>query len=270
MKTALTTTLSIAAIGLPLAFASSADASLVSVKFGLSNHNLAAGDTTGATGYEAANWNNTSSPSGSVADLVDSNGAATTADITWTGDEIWRQTADAQSAPGLNLMASFINDTSGETDGVPNDPNEISISEIPYTLYDVVVYVHGEGGRDVQLVLTAGNVSTTKDVNLTPNYDDTRYSDDPENDGQYAVTNGFVLDSGVYYDDEPSTANQGNYTIFEGLTSDSFTVTYGGTSGRGSVAGIQIYEVPEPGTVAIFGAGIGGMMLLRSRRSRRA
>lgn len=143
---------------------------------------------------------------------------------------------------------------------------------MPYQLYDLVVYSHGEGGRRTLLELTAGLETFVKTVNLDNNYSDATYAepDDAPNEDTLLVTNGYNLDSGVDYLVEADPANRGNYVVFEDLTAASLSLSYGGLNGqfgRGSIAGIQIYEVPEPGTMALLGTG--GLMLLR-RSTRRA
>jgi hypothetical protein len=259
-------TIAVMAIGL-LAFNANA-LETISVNFGRSAH--AVDGTAGAPGFEADNWNNTSSTNGSVSDLMDSAGVTTTADIEWNADEIWRQSELTQATGDLNMMASFINDTSGTTDGeTPFDPNSLMIDQIPYADYTLVVYVHGEGGRKVNLDLTAGAVTANKIVNLSPNYADTRYSDfESQGSDVLVVDNGYLLDSGVDYQapDSADPNNEGNYVIFDGLSSSSLTLEYGGLAGftgRGSIAGLQVVEVPEPATMALL--GVGGLALLRRR-----
>ncbi len=232
----------------------SAQAGVVSVEFGYSAH-----DVNGVAGVvPVANWNNTSSVDGSDTDLMDDAGVDTSTDIVWDGDEIWHKSPVTQATGDLNMMASFLNDTSGATDGVPNAFNTITISEIPYPEYSLIVYGHGEAGRLIQYNLIAGGSSTTKYIDLNTDYAAVRYADnDP------ADTNVLIVDNG--YVEATDADTQGNFTVFEGLTDSSLTLEFGGIIGRGSVAGLQIVEVPEPATMSLLLAG-GGLLLARRRR----
>jgi hypothetical protein len=69
-----------------------------------------------------------------------------------------------------------------------------------------------------------------------------------------------------------ATDPNGNYTIFGSesspLTADSFTLTVtNGSAGRTGLGGLQIVAVPEPGSLALIGLGI-GMIGLRRRTAR--
>lgn len=67
------------------------------------------------------------------------------------------------------------------------------------------------------------------------------------------------------------SGSTGNYVLFEGLTSDTLTITQANINGTGNptlrFAGIQIVAVPEPNTVALAGIASACLLLRRKRRS---
>jgi hypothetical protein len=96
-----------------------------------------------------ANWNNLELNTGSAAgSLVKSDGAASTASVTWTSNNTWRSTTGNNAFPaGPNrvLMAGYLDTLDTTVGGI-----SITVSDIDAALrtpaYDVFVYFLGDSG----------------------------------------------------------------------------------------------------------------------------
>lgn len=223
-----------------------ANAASISLNFAENGNSTISDPNTsvGRTGYEATNWNNT--PSGGVAsglieDLNDSNGMATTTDVEWSAGGAWGDgTANTDAGAGngaAQLLRGYLDDST--PGGVPTDI-VITITNIPYTSYDIVVYHSSDDGgtgnwRTVTLTGgITGNASGPID----------QWNDDQDLDHRSVV--------------------------FTDLSGSSMTITAAGRNGgnRGSIAGIQIVDtsvVPEPSSAALIGMAAIGFTLRRRR-----
>ena len=208
----------------------SASASVISVNFTESasashaNQQMAAGTTAGLTGYVYANWNNTAGSSGTLGSLTDSDGITTAASVVWTSSNVWGDglaNPDANAGIGDAQMARGYCD-----DGAPG--MDWTVTGIPFAEYTVVLYLSTDGDGGIYLPFsvngTSGSTTGDKHQYTNPNWD------------------------------------ASNTIVFEGLSGD-LTVDGPARDGasRGSVAGFQIAQIPEPATfgmVAIFGGGI--------------
>lgn len=231
------TTLSLALAGVS-ALAMVVDASVISVNFaesaGHANQQIGAATTAGLTGYVHDNWNNTSGASGTLGSLVDTDGATTTASVTWTSDGVWGDAAaetDATAGVGdAQLARGYLDD--GFAAGV-----DWSVTGISYANYDVVLYLSTDTTGDTYLPFVVNGASNS--VTASPK---SQYTN-PNWDGS-------------------------NTIVISGLTGDLTVDGLSRVAGdRGSVAGFQIVQVPEPATlgmVALFG---GGILFIRRRMS---
>ncbi|NBB96236.1 MAG: PEP-CTERM sorting domain-containing protein [Planctomycetes bacterium] len=170
---------------------------------------------------------------------IDSAGNDTGLDISWDiggGWDAWGSvySADGSSDGDRKLM-------SGNAMAV----NDISLSNVPYTTYDLIVYVAGQGGQAADQSVTVSGDDFT---------DITKYV--TKASGSTTIhTESDSTDSSAY--------EVGTYVRFNGLSGDS-TINIGGNLSDIST-GFQI--VPEPAMMALLAFG-GLGVLLRRRRSR--
>lgn len=239
-----------------LAVETVACADVISVNFSSgTTYDLASGTAAGVV--SATNWNNFTSPATSLSNLKDKFGATTTAatSISYgsgTGGYVTYATAAiAGSAGNTTLYRSGIRPTSTGT------VLTVSVSDIPYTVYDVYVYASQNS--------TATNTLSVSDGTTTYYYK----SAGSTMDGSFGLTRVTSTNPAS------PTARNANYEVFEGKTGSSFTFTVEGSI-TGTISnnlyGFQIVNaaVPEPGTLLLGGiaAASGGVGVWWRRRKR--
>jgi len=166
-----------------------------------------------------ANWNNLSGAIGGPLSAIDSDGAATATEVSWETDEQWSVAATASSPDGKLLNGFFAEQN--------NDGSTISISGIPYTVYDLYIYVsHDRALEDV--TLTEANDAFAEFVAI-----------ENDTDVNAAVTFVQQVKSGV---------GSGNYVYFPALNSGALEITLsainvGGSIDRNAISAIQIVNV---------------------------
>lgn len=204
----------------------------------------------------AANWNN-SWPSDPRTDLVDASGAATTLDISYASFNTWSilggtPGADADGSLNRNLLNGYLN--SGPASwGPPTTSSSVTLSQIPYASYDVIVYFSSDAaGREGQV----GDGVTTYYFNTVG----------PASvSGANAVLSATSVIDGTYL-------TAANYAVFTGLTgaAQTFTVQMRDNDEWGGIAGLQVVGatlVPEPAAAAAW-LGAGGLLCAGVRRRR--
>ncbi len=189
---------------------------------------------TGTAGFDpVANWNNFPSNTGSGLALIDENGGASGATITYSVNNNWAAT---NSAPGDgangDLMSGYLDNFGGQS---------ITVSGLgpSYTAggYDVIIYFNADSGGTQGF--TIGGV--------------TRYGRQTGGAGSnYPLgggTNGFVLSTATVKASAPAA----NGVLFSGLTGSSFTITgaAGGGGDRARPNGIQIIGTEIPGLATV-------------------
>ncbi len=196
----------------------------------------------------AANWNDTYLIDGNSGNpennLIDNNGNATTLGASFTDNsqygwaiQFGTPTQDVDGTYNKYLLNGYLNNGNGGSVA-------IALSSIPYSSYNIVVYLSSD---------TAGRTGT---VNIGGTTYDFSTMGPTEISGANASFSQTTDTSGANPD--------ADYAIFSGLTGASQTITttipaYGG------IAGFQIVATPEPGTLALAGMG-GTLILLASRR----
>lgn len=202
----------------------------------------------------ANNWNN-SWPSNPTTDLIDNSGAATTLDLAYVSFNTWsiQGSAPGQDADGSynrNLINGYLN--SGPAAWGPSITNSyVSLSQIPYAQYDVIIYFSAD---------TAGRNGAVTDGTSTFYFSTL---------GSASVSGANAL---LVQTTDTTGANPGaNYAVFSGLTGSSQTFTVDPKSGNDQwlgIAGFQVVSVPEPGALAL--GAIGWLIVGASRRSRQS
>lgn len=200
--------------------------------------NLAPTDSAGVVAQQ--NWNNAAGAnSGAALNLIDDSGAATTASVVWSSNNLWG--GGAAATADEKLMAGWLDD------GVAGA--SVTVSNIPYALYDVYVYFsadNGNAGNGGHAVIDGASFNS---VGVFTNL----------NAGNGTFFNGHV--------DGSTGAVDPSYHLAAGLNNATLTVTSTRPAGfRGAIAGVQIVDViPEPASVALL--GLGGLLMLRRRRA---
>jgi hypothetical protein len=224
-----------------IALASAANAASIGVNFGSNETggSLLASDSAGVVAQ--INWNNTASGSGSASSLIDNSGSITTAGVTWSSwnSSTWHAYRSTTTGDD-KLMTGYL-------DPVWGDQNSTAtVSSIPYSLYDVYVYL-GSNNNGATAHVTDG----TTIYDYTVSYD-----------GTPVPFPGFVQTTAT--DDSFPVAN---YAKFSGLTSSSVTVTADSFGNGAGMFGLQIVQVvPEPMSATLLGLGGLGLILAIKRR----
>ena len=196
------------------------------------------------------NWNNVGLDGGSPQGLPqvtgpnagaisDNSGAATSVTMTYTLDGEWAVDQTIYTG-NQQLLDGFI-DNDGST------PLTVTLGNIPFSLYDVYVYVSGNAN---------GNLGSVSVNGGSPIY--------------------FLTDTGGYNYANPliqatatstGSAAGGQYVLFTDVTGSSLQVVESAISNENGLAAIQIVDVPEPSVMAL--APLCGLALLGARFRRK-
>jgi len=210
---------------------------------------LAYTDTAGAV--PQMNWNNVNLDGGSPQGLShvmgpnagvisDNSGAATSVTMTYTLDGEWAVNQTPWTG-NQGLLDGYIDDNG-------SSPLTVSLGNIPYSLYDVFVYVTSSGNGN------SGSVSLNGGA---PIY----YLSDAVG---YNYANPLIQATATSI----GGAVGAQYVEFDNVSGASFSVVQSIVSGNNGLAGIQIVAVPEPSVMAL--CPLGGLALLGMRFRRDA
>lgn len=196
---------------------------------------------------QAAYWNSTYLIDGNSGapenNLLDNTGAATTLGASFTDNSQYgyaiQFSTPAQDADGSYnkyLLNGYLNNGNG-------GDVTISLSSIPYSEYEIIVYLSSD---------TAGRAGTV-------NIGSTTFDFSTMGPAEISGANASLIQTTDTSGSDPDA----DYAVFSGLAGNSQTITtdipdYGG------IAGFQIVETPEPGLIAL--ASMGGLAVLLMRR----
>lgn len=238
-----------------LALVSSAHAASIGLSFTPHNDTgaLSVLSTTDVVGYPdvaQANWNNlvvthnaNGDVFGSFSGVVDDSGNPTS--LTVTVNDLNRafmvlrnETWGYKNAEHTMRRAYVRQDVS------------VTISNVPYAVYDVYVYMFHNGAANESIMLTLADGATGA-VDSTVYY--FRYNGN--------TPNVLAVDTQPPASGNPTPAD----TIrFVNNTASSFVIQAGDGSFEPGIAAIQIVAVPEPAAIGLL--GVGALMLVRRRR----
>ena len=240
-----------------------ASAQIISINFdNATDLNLPTMETTdlaGAPGVRVGNWNpwlKNDLTLGDAGQTILDNTGATVAGLTATLSPSVGWTSRNNNNVNDQALFSDTLDVFGAT-------RNVAVSGVPFSLYDVYVYVYDD--RDGR----AGSFSigsTTYYVRGISPAAGLEGLANPATDGS-----GYVLSS----DTTLGTATDielGNYVKFSNLTGTSFTLGMAainaGNLDRAKPVGFQIVAVPEPSVAALTGGLVGLLALMRARSRR--
>ncbi len=195
-----------------------------------SNQVFSGEELIGPTDIDSSNWNSSADSSdlanGTLSDMVDDSGMATTANVTWVSPNTWYN-GSGTGSDEAKLTVGFLDDSNGGA--------YITVSDIPYEVYNVYVL-----------------------LNITPSTSDFFHSDVIVNGVQYFNQGGYfpvhagVVDGTGWVECDGTV--YGNYLKVSGEIGTELVVDsigyLGGiegepyTNARGGISGIIIEEVP--------------------------
>jgi hypothetical protein len=222
------------------------------ISWNLDNYGTVSGNNVAGV-VAAANWNN-SWPDNPTISLIDSTGAATTLNLSYSSFNSYHiqgshPGVDADGTYNRELLNGYLN--SGAAAWNPwTTTSSFTLSQIPYSQYDVYVYFSAD---------TAGRTGSLTDGTTTFGFSTL---------GSAAVSGASALF--VETTDTTGAFPLADYAVFKGETASSLTITCTPLSGNDQwlgIAGFQVVPVPEPSALAL---GLGGLLLaaIRARGQR--
>ena len=197
------------------------------------------------------NFNNADGASGTLSGLVDNGNNNTGASLTWTSPNTWASGTDT-STPNGKLLNGYIDSGGSAAKGAM-----VTVSNVPYKLYNLVVYLNTDNGGGVPRVgdyevVTSGGTQTQQ--------------------VSYGKSSNLTLAPPVGDNTIPINAStpSGTAIVFSNLSDPTLTLETNqaklpNVNFRAPISGFQIYSVPEPvslGTLTVLGAATLG----RTRR----
>ncbi|GAT33054.1 PEP-CTERM protein-sorting domain-containing protein [Terrimicrobium sacchariphilum] len=219
---------------------------LIGINFGADQQagEIQPGDFAGVV--PQSHWNNTTGGSGTVLDLLDDAGNTTAVGVTWSSSNTWRAWTGGADNGDQRLLQGYLD---GGSNGVPA---AVTVSNIPFSVYNVYVYINRDGDNSTSTYTVNGQSQT-----VTP--------------GAYATT---LSLAGPAAPGVPNASTAGTYILFTNVTGSSLSLLTSNAASypqsldwRSPVNGIQIVAVPEPaaGALAGFAIAAGAMLVIRRK-----
>ncbi len=234
-----------------------ATASTISLNFDGQSGTGTPGAVTGVAGAIAVgNWNNTgqgnANNSGPL-NLVDDSGAATGAVANWSVANHWTTNGGDSSGGDAQMMQGYLDNF--------HDRPPITVTGIPYALYDLRIYHNTDSGGAMGFTVTDGLITTT------------HYSYQAGgNNSNFPLAGADPFGGATGYIGSQETSggatNGSNYTLFTGLTGADLSIQgVRGAAGdtRTRPNGFQITQVPEPSSMLLLMLGSAGIFIRRRR-----
>ena len=196
----------------------------------------------------ASYWNSTYLIDGNSGapenNLLDNTGTSTTLGASFVSNsqygyaiQFGTPAQDADGSYNKYLLNGYLNNGNGGN-------VTISLSSIPYSAYNLIVYLSSD---------TAGRTGTV-------NVGSTTYDFSTMGPAEISGVNASLIQTSDMSGANPSA----DYAIFSGLSGSSQVITTSIPS-YGGIAGFQIVAAPEPGTLALAALGGLGLALYRRR-----
>ena len=196
-----------------------------------------------------AHFNNANGATGTLNGLLESSGATTGANLSWSSPNTWSSGIDT-STPNGKLLNGYIDSGGSAAKGAM-----VTVTNIPYKTYDLVVYLNTDGGtpRVGDYEVTTSGSTTTQQVAYHKGTDLTLAS--PVGDNTIPIN---------------ATTPSGTAIVFPNLTDPTLAIATNqaklpNVNFRAPISGFQIYSVPEPASLGVITV-LGGLALKRSRR----
>jgi hypothetical protein len=182
--------------------------------------------------------------------LVNSFGISTGITLSVVSNDSWNADVDT-GTPNGELLDGIIKvkDDNSETGG---GVMTFTFNNVPVGLYRLIAYT-AENGGEARIDTTVAGTGVT-------------YTTLENASAADFATAGFVRAVST----DPAARDLGNYVQFDNILSTgtiTLTATHrGGTDGIG-IAGLQLEQVPEPGSIMMLAAGAGLLGMMRRRRA---
>lgn len=245
-------------LGLLLALAATSHAGSIAIDFGVAvpyQTGMGLGEVAGV--IPQANWNSFDGATGTGLPLINEAGVLSGATITWSANNIWGNQA-ADTAGDSRMMRGYIDTSDTST-------TSVTLSDLPadflLTGYNVFVYydLDNFGGDERVGAYTIGSLTyygrSASAVSYSGSYVQAQTTTEPIGARDNNLAGALAVPAG-------------NYMVFEGLNTASFTLlaepsVASQTFNRAGISGLQIVQVPEPSTGALFALACGWLGLRR-------